>query len=250
MGEAGLAHGGDFSPCRFRDNPRIAAEDEIEEPRLRVLVVDDDPLVRRMIRDALQDAGIIVIGEAGDGREAVELAVYYRPDIVVMDVVMPQMDGIAAAKEIRAKAPEVRTMMLSTTDDDEVALEGLDAGASGFLGKDFDFVRLPGILKDVAAGEGVLTPRLTKVLIEELRRRPASGRGMRPVRSDLTSREWEVLDLLDAGRTPDEIAAALVLSAETVRSHMKSLYSKLGVHSREELIAEVRRLRSASSPER
>lgn len=215
-----------------------------QEGPLRVLIADDDPLARRVVRDSLQDAGFVVAADAANGLEAVELALHYRPDLVLMDIVMPEMDGISAARRIREEAPEVRVVMLSMTEDDELGLLGLRAGASGYLTKDVDVLRLPAILESVVAGEAVISPKFATTLIEELRRLPEAGRGMRPVRSSLTSREWEVLDLLDAGRTPDEIADELVLSLETVRTHIKSLHRKLGVHSREELLEAVRKLRA------
>lgn len=214
------------------------------DSRLRVLLADDDPLARRVVRDALQEAGFTVVADAADGREAVELALHYRPDLVLMDVVMPELDGITAARKIRDDAPEVKVVMLSTSADDDLGVLGIRAGASGYVTKDVDVLHLPGMLEGVAAGEPAVTPEVTAQLIEELRALPAAGRGMRPVRSDLTAREWEVLDLLAAGRTTEDVADELVLSTETVRSHTKSLYRKLGVHSRAELADAVRRLRT------
>lgn len=218
--------------------------------RLKVLVADDDPLARRVVRDALQDAGMTVVADAANGREAVELALHYRPDLVLMDVVMPELDGITAARRIHEEAPEIRVVMLSMSEDDDLGVLGIRAGAAGYVTKDVDVLRLPGMLERVAAGEPAVTPRITAQLIDELRRLPAAGQGMRPVRSDLTAREWEVLDQLAIGKTTDEVADELVLSVETVRSHTKSLYRKLGVHSREELRATVRRLRTPSGERR
>ncbi len=211
---------------------------------LRVVLADDDPLARRVVRDALQEAGFTVVADAANGREAVELVVHYRPDLVLMDVVMPEMDGISAARIIRERAPEVRVVILSTSADDDLGVLGIRAGASGYVTKDVDVIELAGMLEGVVLGEPAVTPKVTAQLIEELRGLPAAGRGMRPVRSDLTSREWEVLDMLAAGYTPDQVADELVLSTETVRSHTKSLYRKLGVHSRSELAEAVRRLRT------
>jgi two-component system, NarL family, response regulator LiaR len=216
---------------------------EPDAGRLRVVIADDDPLARRVVRDALQEAGFAVVADAANGREAVELVLHYRPDLVLMDVVMPELDGIAAAKQIGEKAPEVRVVILSISDDDELGMLGIRAGASGYVTKDVDVVHLPGMLERVAAGEPAVTPRFTAKLIDELRRLPEAGKGMRPVRSGLSSREWEVLDQLSAGKSEDEIADDLVLSVETVRSHVKSLHRKLGVHTRAELLDAVRRLR-------
>jgi NarL family two-component system response regulator LiaR len=213
---------------------------------LRVIVADDDPLARRMLRDLLQMAGITVIAEAGSGREAVELGLYYRPDVVVMDLIMPGVDGLAATRQIVERAPEVRVVILTSSDDDEVGLMTLRAGASGFLCKDVGVEALPRALHCAKAGEAVVTRRLTMRLIEDLRLVRQDSAGLRPIRSQLTSREWEVLDLLCQEMTTDDIADSLVVSVETVRSHVKSVLRKLGVRSRREAIDAASRLRSGA----
>ena len=215
---------------------------------LKVIVVDDDPLARRMLRDVLQKAGITVIAEAGGGREAIELSVYYRPDVVVMDLVMPGMDGVAATRQIVEKAPGVRVVMLTSSDSEEVGLMTLRAGASGFLCKSVGVDALPRALRCARDGEAVVSRHLTMRLIEGMRRVSEDGAGMRPIRSPLTPREWEVLDLLCQERSTDDIADTLVLSVETVRSHIKSVLRKLGVRSRQEAIKSAGRLRSGLVP--
>ncbi len=170
---------------------------EDDEP-LRVVVVDDDPLARRMLRDVLQDAGITVIAEAGGGREAIELSVYYKPDVVVMDLVMPGVDGVAATRQIVEKAPGVRVVMLTSSDSEEVGLMTLRAGASGFLCKSMGVDALPRALRGARDGEAVVSRALD----------------------------------------------SLVLSVETVRSHIKSVLRKLGVRSRQEAIKAASGLRS------
>ncbi|MHB8693936.1 MAG: LuxR C-terminal-related transcriptional regulator [Solirubrobacteraceae bacterium] len=125
---------------------------------------------------------------------------------------------------------------------------GLRAGATGYLTKDVDVLRLPGILQGVSAGDAALAPRMAGALIDELRRTPQSGRGTRPVHSNLTDREWEVLDLLDAELSIAEVADRLVVTTDTVRTHIKSLYRKLEIHSRDELSAAVKLLRAPKSP--
>src|SRR5688572_11503896 len=211
---------------------------------LRVIVADDDALVRRVVRDALQRDGIVVIAEAGSGREAIELTLYYKPDVVLMDLVMPGVDGIAATREIVAALPETKIVMLSSSDDDELGLLSLRVGACGYLAKTVDIEALPRALRAAGAGEAVVPRRLTNRLLEAIRRMREDGAGLRPVRSPLTAREWEVLDLLCQGLSTEEIADTLVLSAETVRSHVKSVLRKLRVGSRREAIAAAQRLRS------
>jgi two-component system, NarL family, response regulator LiaR len=221
---------------------------------LRVIVADDDPLARRVVRDALEAGGIIVIAEAANGREAVELSLYYKPDIVLMDLVMPEVDGIQATRQILEREPDVEVVILTSSDDDEVGIVGLRAGASGFLNKRAGVDALPRALRGAVAGEALVSRRLAMRLVDTIRRTRADGAGIRPVRSRLTPREWEVLDLLCAGQSTDDIADTLVLSSETVRSHIKNLLRKLGVRSRQAAVEEARRMRAdlalAEEPER
>jgi two-component system, NarL family, response regulator LiaR len=215
-----------------------------EDDQVRVVIVDDDPFARRMLRDVLQEAGIVVIAEASGGREAVELSLYYRPDVVVMDLVMPGMDGLAATRQIIDQAPDVRVVVLTSSEDEHVGLMTLRAGASGFLPKRVGIEALPRALRGAKQGEAVVSRALTMRLIEGLRRVSEDGAGMRPIRSPLTPREWEVLDLLCQERSTDDIAEALVLSVETVRSHIKSVLRKLSVRSRQEAIKAAAELRA------
>jgi NarL family two-component system response regulator LiaR len=210
---------------------------------LRVIVADDDPLARRVVRGALQEAGIIVVAEAGTGGQAVELTLFYQPDVVLMDVVMPELDGIAAMRKILEVRPD-QTVVLLTSADDEVGLLGLQAGAYGFLNKDLNIDALPRTIIGAAAGEPAISRSMSALLLDELRRRaPSDQHGMRPVKSALTSREWEVLDLLCERMTTDAIARELFLSPETVRSHVKAIYRKLGVNSRDAAIERAEDLR-------
>src|ERR1700748_1913628 len=217
-----------------------------EEPALRTIVADDDPLVRRLIRDTLQRENVTVIAEASTGREAVELTLFYRPDVVVMDYMMPEMDGIEATRRIFEHDPAIRVVLLTGAGDDELGLRGLRAGAAGYLSKEVELESLPRALRGALDGDAAISRRLAMQLIEQYRATPRGGAGMRPVRSRLTDREWEVLDLLATGGTTDEIARSLVLSPETVRSHLKNLYRKLEVNSREDAVLAASRLRSLS----
>src|SRR4051812_27630736 len=217
--------------------------DRARDP-LRVIVADDDPLARRVVRDALEAGGVVVIAEASTGREAVELSLYYKPDVVLLDLVMPDGDGIQATRLILAREPGTEVVILTSSDDDDVGLVGLRAGASGFLNKRAGVDALPRALRGAAAGEAVVSRRLTMRLVDSMRRTRPDGAGIRPVRSRLTPREWEVLDLLCAGKSTDDIADSLVLSSETVRSHIKNLLRKLGVSSRQAAVEEARRMRA------
>lgn len=202
-----------------------------------MIVADDDPLARRLVRDALQLAGITVVADATDGREAIELTKYYRPDVVLMDVVMPGVDGLKATEQITREIPDTRVVMLTGTNEDDLGLLGLKAGAVGFISKDVSIEAVPRAVRGVHAGEAAFSRLLSRQIVNELQSLPAGGIGVRPVRSPLTPREWEVLDLLCQGESTQEIAKTLFLSVETVRSHIKNMLRKLGVRSRDEAVA-------------
>jgi two-component system, NarL family, response regulator LiaR len=210
------------------------------------IVADDDAFARHVIKDVLERAGFRVVEEVNDGRRAVESARIHRPDILLMDVVMPGMDGIAATREIVDERPEQVVVLLTHAANDDLGVMGLRAGAAGFLDKDVDLKALPRALTGAMAGQAAISRSLAMRIIEQLRRVPEGGRGMRPVASPLTAREWEVLDLLCQQRSTREIAEALVLSPETVRTYVKTILRKLGVRSRSEAVAEALRLRGQS----
>jgi DNA-binding NarL/FixJ family response regulator len=215
----------------------------LQNAPLRVIVADDDALVRRVLRDVLQRAGIVVIAEAGGGREAVELTLFYKPDIVLMDLVMPRTDGIAATREILTALPGARVVIISSSEDEELGLLTLRMGACGYLSKSVNIESIPRALRAAHNGEAVIPRRLTARLIDAMRRTSEDGAGIRPVRSPLTAREWEVLDLLCQGLSTEEMADTLVLSSETVRSHIKSILRKLRVSSRGEAVSRAQELR-------
>ncbi|MES1192781.1 MAG: response regulator transcription factor [Solirubrobacterales bacterium] len=203
----------------------------------RVVVVDDDERLRSELRAALQEAGLTVIAEADNGRDAIDLAAHFRPDVMIMDIVMANIDGLSATREIVARAPSVRILLLTASDDVELGMVGLRAGAAGHQVKGVAVPQIVDAVARMAAGEPVAGPELTWRLIESLRALPVGGQGVRPVRSKLTPREWEVLDLLCAGLTVDQIADELVLARDTVRTHVKRLLRKLGAHSQAEAIS-------------
>jgi two-component system, NarL family, response regulator LiaR len=223
----------------------VSARMSAEAP-LRVIIADDDPLARRVIKGALQAAGVTVVAEAKDGHEAVKLVVYYRPDVVVMDVVMPKLDGVLATRRILKQIPDQLVVVLTGAADDELGLLVLEAGAVGFLSKDVDIDALPRALEGVRRGEAAVSRTLTRRLIERVRGAAGGSSGLRPIKSPLTSREWEVIDLLKPGQSTDHVADTLVLSTETVRSHIKNIMRKLQVHSRADAVAAAEQLRIAT----
>jgi DNA-binding NarL/FixJ family response regulator len=208
------------------------------------MLVDDDPLVRRALREALGDQpGFTVVAEASNGVEAVNVAIEEQPDVVLIDIDMPGAEGLTATARLTRMAPDMRVVMISTWDDDELGLLGLRAGAEGFLTKDTDIDALTRSLVGVVHGEAAISRRLTRRVVQAIRGVADGRSGMRPVKSQLTSREWQVLDLMSAGRSTETIAQTLVLSIETVRSHVKHILAKLGAHSRAEAIDIADRLR-------
>jgi DNA-binding NarL/FixJ family response regulator len=215
----------------------------VRSKSVRVLVADDDAFARRMIRDALQRADLAVVAEAQNGHDAIRLCLHYRPDVVVMDVVMPEIDGIAATRRIVKELPRQRIVMLTSTDEHEMGFLGLRAGAVGFLSKDIDIDSLPRALHAAVNGEAVLSRQMGMRLVEHLQSTPDGTSGLRPVKSPLTAREWEVIDLLHECMTTEQIAEALVLAPETVRSHVKNILRKLNARSRGEAVKAAQRLR-------
>ena len=223
---------------------RIHGMPKLKLDTIHVVIADSDPLARRVVRDALQDrGGFVVPAEASSGNEAVELALHYRPDVALMETSLPGLDGLTATRRIREEAPEVRVLILSRDDGEDVQLQALQAGAAGFISKNVPVETMSRVVESVLRGEAAISRRVTMRLIERLRHLPEGGVGMRPVRSPLTEREWEVLDLLCQGKNTREIAEALVLSEETIYSHSKNVLRKLHVHSREEAIEAAEQLR-------
>jgi len=208
-----------------------AANNSTDRPR--VLVADPDRLARRALTDSLRtDGGFAVIGQASDGVEAVELACHYRPDIVLVATSLTGLDAVTACERIVSRTPETRVVMLATSADLDLEMRAVRAGASGFVIKSAEVSTIKRALGIVSAGHAIISPELTGVLVDRLRRTPADGTGTRPVKSALTNREWEILDLMCGQMGTREIADALFLSPETVNSHVKNVLKKLGVHSR------------------
>jgi DNA-binding NarL/FixJ family response regulator len=205
-----------------------------------VLIADDQALVRagfRMILEAQDD--VEVVGEAGDGREAVELSRSERPDVVLMDVRMPHVDGIEATRTITAELPDIRVLVLTTFDLDEYVYDALLAGASGFLLKDVGRDDLVAGVRVVAAGDALLAPSVTRRLLADFARGRAQGK--QDVRRDavaaesvgsLTAREQDTLGLLARGLSNAAIAREMVVSEHTVKTHVGNVFMKLGLRDR------------------
>src|SRR5579862_1512739 len=201
--------------------------------RIRILIADPDPLARRALTDSLrEDPRFFVIGQASTGVEALELTRHYAPALVLLASHLPGLDSISVTERIVRAGIPTRVVMLAHSPDLETEMRAVRAGASGFVVKSDEIESIARALAVVSGGHAIISPELTAVLIERLRRTPEGGSGTRPVKSTLTDREWEVLDLICEGATTREIADALYLSPETVNSHAKSVLKKLGVHSR------------------
>ena len=201
----------------------------------KVLIADDEALVRNGLRWMLEATpDIEVVGEASDGAEAVELALRVRPDVVLMDVRMARMDGIEATRRLLATAgPDgPKVLVLTTFDFERNVYEALRAGAAGFLLKDTEPGKLVDAVRTVASGESLLAPAITRRLIEDYVSRPRPHLARRGELVDLTDRELEMLELLARGLSNAELADAINLSEATVKTHLSSMFSKLGLKSR------------------
>ncbi|WP_042366025.1 response regulator [Streptacidiphilus neutrinimicus] len=207
---------------------------------IRILLADDQPLVRSGLRVLINDnPDLQVVAEAGSGGEAVALAASVKPDVAVLDIRMPGMDGIEAARRIVESPDAPRVLMLTTFDDDDYVYGALRAGASGFLVKDMALEEILSAIRVVAAGDALIAPSVTRRLIAEFASRPdRSGPAGSPVRklAGVTEREAEVLTLVGRGLSNSEIAETLVISVATAKSHVARLLTKLDARDRVQLV--------------
>ncbi|MET8868063.1 response regulator transcription factor [Nonomuraea sp. NPDC004580] len=210
------------------------------EPSPRVLIVDDQALIRTGFRLILTTRGIDVVGEAADGVEAVTAARELRPDVVLMDIRMPNLDGLEAARRVLAQDPDCRVLMLTTFDLDRYVYAALALGASGFLLKDVTPEHLANAVRLVTTGDALLAPSITRRLVERFAAQDqAGGATTTSVPADLavlTARELEVLTLVGRGLSNAELAEALTLSETTVKTHVARIFTKLGLRDRAQAV--------------
>lgn len=203
---------------------------------LRVVIADDQELVRSGLEMLLAARGFDVVGSAADGRQAVGMVERVRPDVCLMDIRMPVLDGVAATAAIRARGVPTKVLVLTTYDIDRYVYGALRAGAAGFLLKTTPPDRLAAGVRTVAAGEALLAPSLTRRLVEEHVRRPAPYSGAPPELRALTERELEVLRLIARGLSNEQLRHQLVVSEATVKTHVNRILAKLGLVTRVQLV--------------
>ncbi len=220
----------DLAVSRTSADSVVAAQ----SPCIRVLVVDDQRLFRESIAGMLSlEPSFHVVGAAADGAEGIELTRQLLPDVVLMDVKMPRVDGITAIRQIKAELPKTRIILLTTFTSDGYVLEGLAAGANGYLLKDTSVAGLTSAIRAVYAGEQVTTPDVTIRMMQLLEKQHIEGDQSN---DGLTAREMETLLLVARGMIAKEIARALSISEKTVRNHISSIYRKLGVYDRSQVV--------------
>lgn len=208
------------------------------------MIAAADPLVRRALETVLSKPDFELVAQTPSAAEALKATRELAPDVALVDAILEDADGLETAEQIVRETPETRVIVLSASDDETKAVRALRAGARGYLRKDIELDALPRAINGVLAGEAAISRRLTMRVVDELRKSPALGPGLRPTVSELTPREWQVLDLLTTGASTSDIAIDLVLSPETVLTHVKNILKKLGVHSRRDAIREAERLRA------
>lgn len=205
----------------------------------RVLVADDHQLLRQALRRALEESGVTVVSEAGDGEEAVRMAGQLHPDVVVMDVTMPVLDGIEATRRIHAADAQARVLVLTMHDEDALRAQAIQAGAVGFLTKDCAMHEVVETVRSIAAGDVAMSPAIAASMMAEF---PAHAEHAPNGDSPLTKREREVLQLVADGNSTAEIARSLFISAKTVKNHLASIYAKLDSRDRTQAVLSGMRL--------
>jgi DNA-binding NarL/FixJ family response regulator len=206
-----------------------------------VLLADDHRMLREGLRRTLEDSGVEVVGEAEDGAQAVRLALDTDPDVVVMDVTMPNVDGVESTRQLRAERPDARVVMLTMHSDQDIVANAIRAGASGYLTKDCTSEELVGAIQAVAGGDTVLSPELAGAMLQEVQKlgKAASQPPAEPI---ITMREVEVLQLIADGLSTPEVAERLYISLKTVKNHLASIYQKLDSRDRTQAVVRAVRM--------
>lgn len=241
-------HAGDPTRDELQAGDLTGEELKAGDPSVRLLIADQDGLARRMMLDILQSAGRVAeVASARDGREALEMAREYRPTMLLIEIALPPTGGVELIRDVVAMLPRARVVTVSAAaDHDQSVLAAFRAGASAHIDKDIDPDEFARLVTLAAAGEAIVPRRLTTPLLELWRRDMPAG-GWRPTRSTLTTREWQIVDLLGDGASTEQITERLVLSPCTVYSHIHRLLHKLGVHSRRDAVAAAQHLRHAEA---
>jgi two-component system, NarL family, response regulator DegU len=200
---------------------------------IRLMLADDHRMLREGLRRSMIDQGFDVVGEARDGEEAIRLAEELRPEVILMDVTMPEVDGVEATRQIRAMLPEIKIVMLTMHADQEVLTSAIRAGASGYLVKDCSTEEIASAVRMAVGGETALSPQLAASMLDEVRRldRPSSDE-----ERIVTRREEEVLQLIADGCSTSEVATNLFISGKTVKNHLASIYEKLEARDRTQAV--------------
>lgn len=209
-------------------------------PAVRLMLADDHRMLREGLRRSMTEQGFSVVGEAADGAQAVELAHRLLPDVVLMDVTMPELDGVGATREIRSALPSVRVVMLTMHADEDVLASAIRAGASGYLVKDCSTREIAEAVRMAASGETIISPNLAASMLDEVRKMdaPAQTEDQRVV----TRREEEVLQLIANGCSTPEVAEQLYISHKTVKNHLASIYQKLDARDRTQAVLQAVRM--------
>jgi two-component system response regulator DegU len=210
---------------------------------IRLMLADDHRMLREGLSRSMTEQGFDVVGEAGDGEQAVKLAEQLRPDVVLMDVTMPEMDGVEATRQIRASLPNVRVVMLTMHADQEVLAAAIRAGASGYLVKDCSTAEIAAAVRMAVSGETALSPQLAASMLDEVRRLDgAQSFGAAEEERVITRREEEVLQLIADGCSTPEVAERLYISQKTVKNHLASIYQKLDARDRTQAVLQAVRM--------
>ena len=204
---------------------------------MRILIADDHALFRDGLRSLLQSRGHVVIGEAKNGRQAIELVSQLHPDLVLMDVSMPEMNGVEATRELTSHTPDVKIVVLTASEDNETLFDAIKAGAQGYLLKNLEADEFFSLLDRASAGEPALTPALARKLLQEFAKPTPAAPAVEPGADELTDRERDVLELMVEGVTSNrKLAHSLGLSENTVKFHVRNILDKLRLHDRAQVV--------------